>query len=122
MFRPSFQRKIPPIAGSAWAHRCAKHRHHSAHQMHQKIARHSRAVLFQQRQRANNFGSNARFGTVPCHVSQSSVVVERSGGNGYSHAPHGELRPLEASMRHRSPMFPCAKNPWLLPREGRYAL
>src|SRR5208282_2113431 len=65
---------------------------------------------FQQRQRANTFGAKARLGTVPCHVSQSSVAVERSGGVGYSHAPHGELRPLEASMRQRSPMIPCASS------------
>ena len=48
---------------------------------------------FQQRQRANASGSKGFFGAVPCHVSQSSVCGDRSGGGGYSHAPVGSLRP-----------------------------
>src|SRR6202035_5137616 len=63
---------------------------------------------FQQRQRAKIFPSNARFGTVPCHVSQSRFDGERSGGGGYSHAPVGSLRPRDPSTSVRVPIVPCA--------------
>src|SRR3974390_3537732 len=63
---------------------------------------------FQQRQRAKISPLNGTLGTVPCHVSQSTVVGERSGGRGYSHAPLGSLRPKEPSIRFKSPMQPEA--------------
>src|SRR2546430_10403779 len=63
---------------------------------------------FQQRQRAKMSGSNGRLGTVPCHVSQSRFLGERSGGGGYSHAPVGSLRPSQPSTSIRSPSVPCA--------------
>ncbi len=56
---------------------------------------------FQQRQRAKIRGSNARLGTVPCHVSQSRFCGERSVGGGYSHAPVGSLRPSESLDQHQ---------------------
>ena len=37
---------------------------------------------FQQRQRQKSLASKGRFGTAPCQVSQSRVVVERSDGMG----------------------------------------
>src|SRR5262249_13606498 len=61
---------------------------------------------FQQRQRAKIFGSNGRFGTSFCQVSQSSVCGERSGGGGYCHAPVGSFRPSEPSTRVSSPTMP----------------
>src|SRR5205085_12099356 len=63
---------------------------------------------FQQRQRAKMFGSNGRFGTSFCQVSQSSVCDDRSGGGGYSHAPVGSLRPFQPSTSVSSPSTPCA--------------
>ena len=63
---------------------------------------------FQQRQRAKILGSNGRFGTVPCQVSQSSVCGERSGGGGYSQAPVGSFRPSHPSIIISSPSVPCA--------------
>src|SRR4029077_14058697 len=67
---------------------------------------------FQQRQCAKYLGdisgSQALCGAVPCQVSQSSVLRERSKGGGYSHAPVGSLRPREPSTIMRSPMVPCA--------------
>jgi len=59
-----------------------------------------------QRQRAKMLGSSGRLGTSFCHVSQSSVLVERSGGGGYSHAPVGLFRPSRASTIIRSPIAP----------------
>src|SRR5436190_4811190 len=61
---------------------------------------------FQQRHRAKILGSNARLGTVPCQVSQSRFLGERSGGGGYSHAPLGSLRPSQPSTSIRSPSVP----------------
>src|SRR5277367_5710298 len=63
---------------------------------------------FQQRQRAKIFGLKGTLGTVPCHVSQSRVVGERSGGGGYCHAPVGSLRPREPSTSVSVPIVPCA--------------
>src|SRR5256886_16787762 len=65
-------------------------------------------TLFRSRQRAKMSGSNGRLGTVPCHVSQSRFLGERSGGGGYSHAPVGSLRPSQPSTSIRSPSVPCA--------------
>src|SRR5580704_11730461 len=65
---------------------------------------------FQQRQRAKILGLNGTFGTVPCHVSQSKVEGDRSGGGGYSHAPVGSLRPSEPSTSVSVPIVPCAIN------------
>src|ERR1700692_3502264 len=62
----------------------------------------------QQRQRAKSLGSNSRFGTVPCQVSQSTVCGDKSGGGGYSQAPVGSLRPSEPSTRFSLPIMPCA--------------
>src|SRR5580693_9810439 len=64
----------------------------------------------QQRHRAKILGSNATFGTLFCHVSQSKVCGERSGGGGYSQHPVGSLRPSEPSTRFRSPMMPCDRS------------
>src|SRR2546421_8059239 len=63
---------------------------------------------FQQRQRANAYGSNAFFGAVPCQVSQSRVAGDRSGGGGYSHAPVGSFLPSHPSTNIMSPSIPCA--------------
>ena len=63
---------------------------------------------FQQRHRAKIFGSSGRFGTRPCHVSQSRFWSDRSGGGGYCHAPVGSFRPSQPSTSIRSPIFPCA--------------
>src|SRR5437870_237066 len=73
---------------------------------------------FQQRQRAKMLGSNPRFGTVPCHVSQSRFCGERSGGGGYSHAPLGSLRPSEPSTIIRSPRVPCCTSSRALARSA----
>ena len=54
---------------------------------------------FQHRQRAKILGSKGRFGTSPCHVSQSRFAGERSGGGGYCQAPVGSLRPSEPSIK-----------------------
>src|SRR2546426_8149368 len=54
------------------------------------------------------FGSNGRFGTSFCQVSQSSVCGDKSGGGGYSHAPVGSFRPFQPSTSVRSPSTPCA--------------
>src|SRR2546425_5908303 len=57
---------------------------------------------FQQRQRAKMKGSNGRLGTVPCQVSQSRFLGDKSGGGGYSHAPVGSLRPSQPSTDRKS--------------------
>src|SRR5579885_1771079 len=64
----------------------------------------------QQRQRAKIYGSKGRFGTSPCHVSQSRLLGERSGGGGYSQAPVGSFRPSEPSTSVIVPMMPCESN------------
>src|ERR1043165_4524352 len=61
---------------------------------------------FHDRQRAKIFGSSGRFGTRPCHVSQSRFCSERSGGGGYSHAPVGSFRPSQPSTNIRLPIAP----------------
>src|SRR5437773_7757503 len=53
-------------------------------------------------------GSNGRLGTVPCQVSQSRFLGDKSGGGGYSHAPVGSLRPSQPSTSISSPSVPCA--------------
>src|SRR5436190_18963245 len=109
MLRPSFQRRMPPTAlaclGGALIPtmyiipltRCTS-----------RSPATPVPYSFQQRHRAKMNGSNGRLGTVPCHVSQSTLLGERSGGGGYSHAPVGSLRPSQPSMSIRSPSVPCA--------------
>src|SRR5262249_46058976 len=110
MSRPSFQRRIPPIAiarlgGSLipstniipltrWTSRSPAT---------------PVPYAFQHRQRANLLGSKAILGlTFPCHVSQSRFCGERSNGGGYSHAPVGSFLPSQPSTIIRSPRAPCA--------------
>src|SRR5437763_529613 len=61
---------------------------------------------FHDRQRAKILGSNGRFGTRPCQVSQSRFCNERSGGGGYSHAPVGSFRPSHPSTNIKFPIAP----------------
>src|SRR5258708_20314514 len=63
---------------------------------------------FQQRQRANRYGSNGFFGAVPNQVSQSRFWGDRSAGGGYSQAPVGSLRPKLPSTRLSSPISPLS--------------
>jgi len=109
MFRPSFQRRIPPTA-SACRGGSLMLNMNSRPLMRWTSKSPATPVpySFQQRQRAKIFGSNARLGTSPCHVSQSSVPGERSGGGGYSHAPVGSFRPSEPSTIIKSPIAPWA--------------
>src|SRR5260370_34478472 len=69
---------------------------------------------FQQRQRAKYLGdmsgSQVRLVAPPCHVSQSKLLRDRSGGGGYSHAPVGSLRPREPSAKVRVPRMPEARS------------
>src|SRR5438309_7457357 len=108
MLRPSFQRRIPPTANACFGGSLIP-----SMNIMPLIRCTSRSPAtpvpysFQQRQRAKMLGSNARLGTVPCQVSQSSVRGERSGGGGYCHAPVGSLRPSHPSTSIRSPNVPC---------------
>ena len=61
---------------------------------------------FQQRQRAKRSALNGILGASFSHVSQSSVVVDRSVGGGYSQAPVGSLRPRVISTCSISPIDP----------------
>src|SRR5260370_26040095 len=109
MFRPSFQRRMPPVdmtrlGGSLMP----------SMNMMPLTRWTSRSPAspgpysFQQRQRAKYLGdmsgSQGRLVASPCQVSQSKLARERSGGGGYSHAPVGSLRPSEPSTRVRVPM------------------
>src|ERR1043166_5107149 len=103
MLRPSFQRRMPPTAlaclGGALIPsmniipltRCTS-----------RSPATPVPYSFQQRHRAKMRGSNERLGTVPCHVSQSRFLGERSGGGGYSHAPVGSLRQIGRATRRSS--------------------
>src|SRR5271156_6266608 len=107
MFRPSFQRNMPP--------RAEAERGISFHPRVNNIPL-SRWTIksppppvpysFQQRQRANRSGLKGIFGASFSQVSQSRFCGERSGGGGYSHAPLGSLRPNESSIISISPMAP----------------
>src|SRR5437773_1986937 len=104
MFRPSFQRRIPPTASACRGGSLMLNM--NSRPLMRWTSRTPATPVpysFQQRQRAKMFGSNARLGTSPCHISQSSVRGERSGGGGYSHAPVGSFRPSDPSSRSAAP-------------------
>src|SRR5258707_11894928 len=83
MLRPSFQRKIPPIAIARFG---GSFQPRTNIMPLTKCTSRSPATpvpySFQHRQRAKISGLNGRFGTVPCQVSQSRFCGERSKGGG----------------------------------------
>src|SRR5438477_13012771 len=103
MLRPSFQRRMPPTALACLGGALIPSMNIIPLT---KCTSRSPATpvpySFQQRHRAKMKGSNERLGTVPCHVSQSRFLGERSGGGGYYHAPEGSMRTNQPSTSFRS--------------------